>query len=332
MPDLNPEGPAPFFVGLQTFNKFPYAIDAEELKQMGADIAIIGAPFDSGAVIVPGARFGPNAIRAANYFGSPIHSMYHLGMDIQPMKHLKVADFGDANCPPNMVEVSMEAIQNKVKEALDAGALPIILGGDHTIVLPDITAVAEKYGYKNVGALHFDAHADTFPSSYGGSLINHGTPVRRLIENGVIDGKNYIEVGLRGYLPPPSIFGWMKEQGMRWHLMAEIEERGLDAVLEDAINQALDGPEHVFLSIDIDVLDPSYAPGTGGLEPGGFTTMELLRAVRHIVSRIDIVGMDVSEVLPAWDTPGNITAVAANRVVMEAISAIAKKKAEAGNE
>ena len=328
MPDLSPPGGGPSFVGLQTFNHFPYAMDADELKEMEPDVAIVGAPFDSGAVIMPGQRYGPNAIRAANYVGSPPQPSYHLGMGVQPLKVLKAVDYGDANCPPNMVDESMEAIQNKVKDVVDVGAVPIVLGGDHTIVLPDTTAVAEKYGHGNVGVLHFDAHADTFPESYGGSLINHGTPVRRLLERGIVKGENYIEVGLRGYLPPPSIFRWMKEQGMRWHLMSEIEERGFDAVLEDAINEALDGPEYMFLSVDIDVLDPSYAPGTGGLEPGGMTSMELLRAVRYIVSRVNIVGMDVSEVLPAWDTPGNITSVVANRVAMEAISSLAKKMSE----
>lgn len=327
MPDLNPQEPAPAYIGLQTFNKFPYAVDADELRRLGADVAIIGAPFDTGVVFRPGARFGPNAIRSANYYGSPVHRMYHLGMDVEPLAHLRVVDFGDANCPPGAVDVSVEAIKRKVGEALEAGAIPIVLGGDHTIVLPDVTAVVEHYGRGKVAVVHFDAHADNAPASYGGSLINHATPVRRLLEAGVVEGRHYIEVGLRGYWPPKRLFGWMEAQGMRWHLMAEIEERGLEAVLEDVLREARESAPYLFISVDIDVLDPAYAPGTGGLEPGGLTAGQLLRAIRTLVGGAEFVGMDICEVSPPWDGPAGITSVVANRVAMEAISALALKRA-----
>ena len=149
--------------------------------------------------------------------------------------------------------------------------------------------------------------------------------MRRLIESGAIDGRNFVQVGLRGYWPPPSVFEWMKEHGLRWHLMREIEERGAEAVIDDAIAEALDGADSIYLSVDIDVLDPGMAPGTGTPEPGGLLTRELLRAVRRIVGRVNLAGMDVVEVAPAYDS-AEITAMAAHRCVLEAISALAVKK------
>jgi len=156
--------------------------------------------------------------------------------------------------------------------------------------------------------------------------------MRRLIESGAVPGRNFVQVGLRGYWPPPDVIDWMRGQGMRWHLMAEIERRGFETVLAEAIAQALDGPQAVYLSVDIDVLDPAFAPGTGTPEPGGLTSLQLLRAVREIVLAVRLVGMDVVEVAPAYDGPGQITAEAAHRVVLEALSALAKKREAARQE
>jgi agmatinase len=199
------------------------------------------------------------------------------------------------------------------------------------VTLPSATAVAEHHGFGSVGIVHFDAHADTADSSYGGVLIAHGSPMRRLIESGAVPGRNFVQIGLRGYWPPMEVFDWMREQGMRWHQMSEIEERGFDAVLNDAIAEALDGPERIYLSVDVDVLDPAFAPGTGTPEPGGLSVTELLRAVRRIATSVDLVAMDVVEVSPPFDGPGGITAQAAHRVVMEAISGLAWRRAHGGN-
>jgi agmatinase len=149
--------------------------------------------------------------------------------------------------------------------------------------------------------------------------------MRRLIDSGAVKGSNFVQVGLRGYWPPPDVFAWMKEQGMRWHLMREIEERGAEAVVDDAINEALDGPDAIYLSIDIDVLDPGMAPGTGTPEPGGLLTRELLRAIRRIVTKVPLAGMDIVEVSPPYDQ-SDITAAAAHRCALEAISALAVRK------
>ena len=328
MTNLHDEEPHPAFVGLPTYLHLPFVRDAEELKASGADIAILGAPVDMGVVYRPGTRFGPRAIREASYLTAS-RTLYHLGLDVDPLEYMKVVDFGDANCPPSDLQLSHDAVKAKVAEALEAGALPVVLGGDHSITLPSATAVADKYGHGKVGIVHFDAHADTGESGYGGVLIAHGNPMRRLIESGAVPGKNFVQVGLRGYWPPKDTFEWMREQGMRWHLMSEIEERGFDDVITDAISEALDGADHLYLSVDIDVADPGFAPGTGTPEPGGLTARELLQAVRRIVgSDVHLVAMDIVEVSPPYDS-AEITAQLAHRVVLGAISALARKKADA---
>jgi agmatinase len=292
----------------------------------GADVAILGAPVDMGVVNRPGARFGPRAIRQAGYFGSPNDQLYHQGLGVYPTQVLNIVDFGDAYCPPSSLELSHDAVRMKVMHAVQAETVPIILGGDHSITLPAATAVAQHYGYGKVGMVHFDAHADTGDSSYGGTLISHGSPMRRLIESGAIPGRNFVQIGLRGYWPPATLFDWMREQEMRWHPMSEIETRDFDEVVDEAITEALDGPEYIYLSVDIDVLDPAFAPATGTPEPGGISSLELLRAIREIVLSKGMVAMDVVEVAPIYDQPGDITAQAAHRCIYEAISALAKKK------
>lgn len=318
----------PAYIGMPTFMWAPFAETGADLRKLSADVAIIGAPADMGATFRPGARFGPRAIRMANYLGSPNDNVYHMGLEVYPTRVLNIADFGDANCPPGSIELSHEAIRARVLEAVEAGTTPIVLGGDHSITLPSATAVAQHYGFGKVEVVHFDAHADTAHSTFGDVLLFHGTPMRRLIESGAVPGKNFVQIGLRGYWPPKSLFDWMAEQGMHWHTMSEIETRGFDSVLEDSIGEAMDGPDLVYLSVDVDVLDPAFAPGTGTPEPGGLSTVELLRAVRRIASTVDLVGMDVVEVSPPYDGPGEITAQAANRVVLEAISALAWKRSK----
>ena len=281
-----PRDPEPSFAGLPSFLKLPYVTDPSELARIKPDIAILGAPFDMGTTIRPGTRFGPRAIRqAAGYVGgSPVEPMYHVSMKVKPFSVLNVVDIGDANCSPHSLELAHDAINRKVAEPLSHGALPIVLGGDHSITLPSATAVADAWGRGKVGIIHFDSHADTAPDSFGGSLIAHGSPMRRLIESGAVPAKNFVQIGLRGYWPPAEVWQWMEEQGMRWHLMTELDERGFDTVMDEAISEALDGPKFIYLSVDIDVLDPGFAPGTGTPEPGGMTPSQLLRAVRNIVS------------------------------------------------
>jgi len=311
----------PTYVGPVSFMKLPWVTDPAELRRREVDVAIIGAPFDDAVTHRPGARFGPRAIREAQYTSGSINS---LQLDVEPFEVLKVVDAGDANIVPAWIERAHALIYRKVLEVASTGAIPIVLGGDHSITWPSATAVAEVRRPGSIGIVHFDAHADTAADDWG-VLAGHGTPMRRLIESGAVKGKNFVQVGLRGYWPPVETFQWMQEQGLRWHFMREIEERGADAVVAQAIEEALDGPDFVYLSLDIDVVDPGMAPGTGTPEPGGMLTREVLRAIRQIVAAVDLAGMDVVEVSPPYDHT-ETTAMVANRAALEAISALAVRR------
>jgi agmatinase len=311
----------PTYVGPSTFMKLPWVTDPAELRSRGVDVAIIGAPFDDAVTHRSGARFGPRAIREAQYTSGAIHSIQ---LDIDPYDVLTVVDAGDANIIPSWIERGHAMIYRKVREVAETGAIPIIFGGDHSITWPAATAIAEIRQPNGIGIVHFDAHADTANDSYG-VLASHGTPMRRLIESGAVSGRNFVQVGLRGYWPPKATFDWMKEQGLRWHLMREIEERGAEAVIADAIAEALEGADAIYLSIDIDVIDPGLAPGTGTPEPGGMLTREVLRAIRQIVGAVPLAAMDIVEVSPPYDQ-AETTAMAANRAALEAISALAARR------
>jgi agmatinase len=315
----------PPYVGPATFMNLPWMTDPTAIQAAGVDVAIIGAPFDDAVTHRSGARFGPRAIREAQYTSGSINS---LALDVQPFEVLTVVDAGDANVVPAWIERGHAMIYRKVLEVARTGAIPIVLGGDHSITWPSATAVAEVRRPGSIGIVHFDAHADTASDAWG-VLASHGSPMRRLIESGAVSGKNFVQVGLRGYWPPPDTFAWMQEQGLRWHFMREIEERGSEAVIADAIAEALDGPDSIYLSLDIDVIDPGMAPGTGTPEPGGMLTREVLRAIRQIVGAVDLAGMDIVEVSPPYDQ-AETTAAAANRAALEAISALAAKRRDGG--
>lgn len=311
----------PNYAGAVSWCKRPVIEDAAELQRRRPDVAIVGAPFDDAVSYRSGARFGPRAIRQATY----TQGGYSLQLDVAPFEVLDVVDAGDANIVPAWLERGHAMVFRKVLEVASSGAIPIILGGDHSITWPSATAIAQLRAPRRIGVVHFDAHADTAAEDWG-VLAGHGTPMRRLIESGAVAGRNFVQVGLRGYWPPPEVLGWMREQGMRWHLMREIEERGAEAVVDDAIAEALDGPDAIYLSIDVDVLDPGMAPGTGTPEPGGLLTRELLRAVRRIVGAVELAGMDIVEVSPPYDH-AEVTAMAAHRCALEAVSALAAKQA-----
>ncbi len=296
---------------------------ADRASYADADVVIIGAPFDSGTSYRSGARFGPMAIRSTDYLPHD-GSRPHLALGVDPLKDLRVVDAGDIEMPPTETELSLNRLEDAVHAVTAAGAIPVILGGDHTIAWPDIAGVARHLGAGRVSVIHFDAHADTGEEQWG-SLYGHGTPMRRLIESGSARGDRFLQVGLRGYWPEPPTLAWMAEQGMRWFEMTEVVERGLDACLDEAETIALDDCDGVFLSIDVDVVDPGMAPGTGTPEPGGLTGRQLLDAVRRLAIRLPIVGIDVVEVAPAYDS-ADVTAMLANRVVLEVLSGIAVRR------
>jgi len=289
----------------------------------GADAVIIGAPYDAGTSYRAGARFGPQMIRSTDYLPHDA-SRPHLALRVDPLRDMRVLDAGDIEMYGVKGREPLDALERAVRAAAEAGAIPITLGGDHTITWPDVTGVAHAKGWGRVSVIHFDAHADTGDIQYG-SLIGHGAPMRRLIESGACRGDRFLQVGLRGYWPEPPTLHWMAEQGMRSFEMHELVQRGLDAVLTEAFAVALDGCEGVFLSVDLDVVDPGMAPGTGTPEPGGLTGRQLLDAVRRIAIELPVVGADVVEVAPAYDT-ADITSFLANRVVLELLSGIAFRR------
>jgi agmatinase len=306
-----------------SFHKLPWAIEEEAIRAAGADVAIVGAPLDDGTSARPGARFAPRAIRMAPYHWSNSDA-WSIQLEVEPFALVTVVDAGDAPVVPSRLARAHRVIHQKVLRVAGTGAIPVVLGGDHSITYPSAAAVARHAHPRAVGIVHFDAHADTGNDVWG-SLLSHGTPMRRLIEEGWVEGKNFVQIGLRGYWPEKATFDWMREHGLRWHTMVEIEERGAEAVIADAIVEALDGPDSIYLSIDIDVVDPGTAPGTGTPEPGGILPREMLRAVRQIVGRVDLVGMDVVEVSPPYDN-AEVTAMLAHRIVLEASAALAAKR------
>lgn len=310
--------------GISTFMKLPVCLTPEDLRAGGVDIAIGGAPWEGTATGWTGTHLGPRAIREADPIGGHV-GRHHLDVRVSPFEVLTCADYGDADVLIGQTEASYEAIRSFTAQILDGGAIPIILGGDYGITWPVATAVADHYGHGKVGIIHFDAHADTAPDMRG-ALAGHGTPMRRLIESGAVPGRNFVQVGLRGFWPEPPVLEWMAEHELRTHFMAEIRKDGFDAVLERALDEALDQADHLYISLDVDVADPAFTPGTGTPEPGGLTSGELLRAVRRLAAEVGMIGMDVVEVSPPNDAGPNITALFANRCVMEAITGTAMRR------
>ena len=309
------------YAGGVTFSKLPLVTDESGLG--GADVAIIGAPMDEAASDRPGTRFGPRAIRLADAYGTSPPSRPNMALGVDPFRDLAVVDRGDADVAPGDPEQSHVAIRRVVGEVAAAGVVPVVLGGDHSIAHPDVAAVAEALRPDPLGLVHLDAHADT-ASELHGVVRSHGTPFRLLVDEGSLRGEHVVQLGLRGYWPGPQEFDWARECGVRWHLMEEIRQRGIDVVTEEAIT-AMEGLEHVFLSVDVDVCDPAFAPGTGTPEPGGLSAGDLLASVRRLSAALPIAGLEVVEVSPPYDH-AEITALLAHRVVLEVLSGIALRK------
>jgi agmatinase len=311
-----------------TFLGVPAADLSDPSSYAGAGAVIIGAPYDGGTSHRPGARFGPQAIRLTDYLPHD-GSRPHLALGVDPLTDLGVVDLGDVEMPAGEIEKSMARLEEAVLQVASSGAIPVVLGGDHTIAWPDVTGVARHLGWGRVSVIHFDAHADTAAIQFG-SLIGHGTPMRRLIESGAARGDRFLQIGLRGYWPDPETLRWMGQQAMRSFEMAEVVARGLHACLTEAMEIAINDCEGVFLSVDVDVVDPGAAPGTGTPEPGGLTARQLLDSVRRIAMEMPLAGMDVVEVSPPYDH-ADVTAYLGNRVVLEALSGLAwRRRTEAG--
>jgi len=314
---------------IPTFFNQPVAMSPADLKASKVDIAIMGAVPDMGTGM-RGAAHGPNAVRNSQVYGGYGARQPHLHTMVDPLQDLTVADFGNAPIDIMSTERSVHAIRSFVKSAAEVEinpgehVIPIIVGGDHSLMYPDVAALTDIYGKGNVGVIHFDAHYDA-GKYMSGHLISHGMPVYRLIEEGLVPGKNFIQVGLRGYYPDEKSFEWMRAQGFRYHTMGEIEDRGFPAVMEDVIKEAKDGPEYLFVSFDIDTLDPAYVPGTGTPEPGGLTPREAFPILRRLCAESNVVGFELVELAPMID-PTYVSALNANRLIKECMTGIAMRK------
>jgi agmatinase len=300
---------------------------AEPSTYADADVVILGAPFDGGTSHRAGTRFGPQYIRQSCYLphdgARPSLALRVDGLGTD----LRVYDAGDVEMYSGDAARSVRDLQAAVYAVTRTGAIPLVLGGDHTIAWPDAAGVAQHLGQGRISMIHFDAHADTGDIAFG-SLVGHGQPMRRLIESGALRGDRFLQIGLRGYWPEPPTLAWMAEQRMRSYEMTEIVARGLPECLTEAFGIATDDCDGVFLSVDIDVCDPGHAPGTGTPEPGGLTSRELLDSVRRIAYELPVVGVDVVEVSPPYDH-ADITSFLANRVVLETLSGIARRRKDA---
>ena len=309
--------------GVLTFFQLPVAVTPEDLRAGEVDVAVMGAAIDMG-VGFRGAGQGPDALRFSwgRFNGGGLPHM-HAGVAWQD--ELVAVDYGNSPIDRLSVERSVPHVRAMVREIAGTGAIPVVIGGDHSLEYPDVAGVADVYGKENVGVIHFDAHYDAATSGYGGHLISHAQPVSRLIEEGHILGENYIQVGLRGYWPGPEGFEWMRENNMRYHTMVEIERDGWPAVMERILAEANDGPEHLYVSFDIDVLDPAYTPGTGTPEPAGLTPREVFPLVRALCTEKNLVGFELVELNPLVD-PGYTTIMNSSRIVQECLTGIAMRK------
>jgi agmatinase len=294
----------PRYAGLSTFARLP------RLEDVGhADVAVVGVPFDAGVSYRPGARFGPAHIRQSSRLLRP----YNPAQDVSPFATQQVADAGDLPANPFDIADAITAIQAGADDLLQRADRLVTLGGDHTIALPLLRSVVARHG--PVAVLHFDAHLDTW-DTYFGEPYTHGTPFRRAAEEGLIDADRSVHVGIRGPLYADTDLVETEELGYSVITCSDYDRLGLAGAISAMRERLGDGPTYV--SVDIDVIDPGMAPGTGTPEAGGLTSRELLTTLRSLTG-LDIVGADIVEVSPAYDH-AEITGIAASHVAYELIS------------
>ena len=286
----------PRFGEIATFMRLPVERDPTKL-----DIALVGVPWDGGTTFRPGARHGPREIRNMSTLMRRVH---HVSL-VSPYELCRVGDHGDAPVNPIDLAHSLQRIEEFYRRLHDAGAAPLSAGGDHLVTLPILRAIARE---RPVGLVHFDAHSDTADSYFGGEKYTHGTPFRRAIEEGLVEPKRVIQIGVRGSIYAADEKDWADSVGIRIVHIEEFFRLGPEAVVAEARRVVGDGP--VYVTFDVDGLDPVYAPGTGTPEIGGFSTAEAQRMIRGL-DGLDLVGGDVVEVSPPFDPSGNTALVGA---------------------
>jgi len=304
---------SPRFTGPSTFARLPHVRTLD-----GVDVAIVGVPFDTGVTYRVGGRFGPNAVRAASVMLRP----YNANLDVKPFEILSCVDYGDIAIIPGNTERSYEAIQEVVTPIVDAGVVPLLVGGDHACTLPHLRATRSR---GPVAVIDFDSHTDAW-DSYFGEKFNHGTWMRRAIEEGLVDTAHSIEVGLRGSVYDAEDWAGLRtELGLEYLTTEDIFTLGPAAVASRIRERVGDRP--AFISFDIDVVDPAFAPGTGTPEAGGPSAHDMLVILRALTG-IEFIGFDVVEVIPAYD-PAAQTAMLAANLFYEMLSLVALRRAGA---
>jgi agmatinase len=311
----DPVGPVdatvvPRYAGPPTFARLPRVDEVDR-----ADVAVVGVPFDAGVSYRPGARFGPAHIRQSSRLLRP----YNPAQDVSPFAAQQVADAGDIAANPFDIQDAIGAVERGADELLERAGRLVTLGGDHTIALPLLRSVVRRHG--PVAVLHFDAHLDTW-DTYFGEPYTHGTPFRRAAEEGLIDAERSVHVGIRGPLYADSDLADTERLGYSVLSCTDYDRLGLDGVITAMRERLADGPTYV--SVDIDVIDPGMAPGTGTPEAGGLTSRELLATLRGLTG-VDVVGADIVEVAPAYDH-AEVTGIAASHVAYDLISLMAPRR------
>jgi agmatinase len=299
---------SPRFAQPATFMRLPYAEDPR-----GLDVAIVGVPYDGGTSYRPGARLGPREIRAQSSLIRP----YNFVQKTAPFDRLNVADVGDVDAPPVSIERCYAAVEARIGAIAAAGAKPIVIGGDHSISLPVLRALARRHG--PLALVQVDSHIDTWDEYFGGKYF-HGTPFRRAIEERLVDGARFVQVGIRGPMYGEDDFAFHREHGITVLDIDRVKERGIEWAVSE-IRRVATGP--AYLTFDIDGVDPAFAPGTGTPEVGGLTSHEALRIVRGLAG-LPLVGGDIVEVSPLFDGPGQITALLAANLMFEFLCVLAR--------
>src|SRR5436190_14815072 len=302
-----PSFQSPRFAQPATFMRLPHVEDAR-----GLDVAIVGVPFDGGTSYRPGARLAPREIRSQSSLIRP----YNYFQKVAPFDRLNVADVGDVDAAPVSIEKCYGQVADRIGAIADAGAKPIVIGGDHSITLPILRALARRHG--PLALVQFDSHIDTWDEYFGGKYF-HGTPFRRAIEEKLIDGRRFIQVGIRGPMYGEDDFDFHREHGITVLDIEQLKERGVAWTIGE-IRRVVTGS--AYMTFDIDSVDPAFAPGTGTPEVGGLTSHDAQRLVRGLAG-LSLVGGDIVEVSPLYDGPGQITAVLASNLMLEFLCAMA---------
>lgn len=321
------------WVGIPTFFHLPVALTPEDLKAGNVEVAIFGAELIGD---MRARSYGPmemrNPHRSEVYHNWGAFNMPELDTGLTALNELTVVDYGDAPIEPMSIERTIPVVREFVRDVasveIEGGkrTIPIIIGGGHALMYPDAAGLTDVYGKGNLMIIHFDAHADQAPVGFG-HFVTHGNPVRQLVEGGFVNGEDIIQIGLRG---PNSTdlsgVAWNRSNGLRYHMMAEVEARGWQAVMQDILDEAEASDKPLFISFDIDVVDPAFIPGTSTPEPGGLYMREAMPLMRELCAQNNVVGVEIVELRPDSD-PGYTTMLNTKAILRQCLNGLALRKA-----